>query len=379
MSFDLMELRHEWNLDFTRHHVNHGSFGAVPRVGLDAQARWQERLQRNPNGFFRGDLMPAIAFARQEIARFLGVAATDIALVRNSTEASNIIFRGLSLAPQDEILVFEHEYGAVTMAAQRAAAISGAKVSVIPSPLEFDDGMLLGSFLSRISEHSRVLVLDQVTSATARVLPVSQFARACKDQGVQLVVDASHGPGNFDFDFGAVQPDYWFGNLHKWACAPIATGALYIAPHLRQNHPPLISSWFDDLEYPLPFDMLGTIDYSSWLATPTVLAFIDGIGWQRWRAANIARAQFGRDCVREALGLESEQSDLLVPMALVPLGCSGDKEHADGLYADLAQKFAVESAITSFGNELFVRISGQIYNNEDDYQALAYGLQQLLH
>ena len=145
MSFDLAHLRGEWDLDWSQHHVNHGSFGATPRVGQEALADWRQRAQRNPNSFYRWELMPAVAAARAKIAAFLGLAADDVALVRNSTEASNVVLRGMCLAPGDEVVVFEQEYGAVTLAAKRAAALAGARVVEIPAPLEFTDGMLLGA------------------------------------------------------------------------------------------------------------------------------------------------------------------------------------------------------------------------------------------
>ena len=378
MSFDLAHLRGEWDLDWSQHHVNHGSFGATPRVGQEALAEWRQRAQRNPNSFYRWELMPAVAAARASIAAFLGLAADDVALVRNSTEASNVVLRGMCLAPGDEVVVFEQEYGAVTLAAKRAAALAGARVVEIPAPLEFTDGMLLGAFASSLTEHTRLLVVDQITSMTARVMPVAELSRMCREQGVAIAVDASHAPGTIDVDFAGLDADFWFGNLHKWACAPIATGALVIAPRQRQAHPALVASWFDLEPYPLPFDMLGTLDYAPWLATPAVLDFISAIGWERWRAACRDRAVFGRDLLCAALGLPEEGSGLRVPMALVPLGVRGGPAQANEMCQALGARYAVQAAVTTYRDELFVRVSGQVYNDEADYQALASAVSDLL-
>ena len=378
MAFDLEGLRDHWDLDWSRHHVNHGSFGATPILGLQEQERWRQRARRNPNGFYRRELMPAVAEARAQIAAFLGAAAHDIALVRNSTEASNIVLHGLQLQPGDEIIVFDQEYGAVTMTARRAAGRAGASVVELPAPMHFTDGMVLGAFASAITEHTKLLVVDHVTSMTARVMPVEQLARMCREQSIAIAIDASHVPGNFDVDFDDLGADFWFGNLHKWACAPVATGVLRLAPRWRDSHPALVTSWFDLETYPLPFDMLGTVDYSAWLATPAVLDFIGGYGWPRWRAACIERAAFGRAVVREGLGLPADEAELQVPMSLVPLGMPGGAEAATEMCARLAQSFAVEAAITSYGGELYLRISGQVYNDEADYQALAGAMAAVL-
>ncbi|MBU6212848.1 MAG: aminotransferase class V-fold PLP-dependent enzyme [Actinomycetales bacterium] len=378
MRFDLADLRCEWDLDWSQHHVNHGSFGATPRVGQVALADWRQRAQRNPNSFYRWELMPAVASARANIAEFLGLAADEVALVRNSTEASNIVLRGMALEPGDEVVVFEQEYGAVTLAAKRAAGLAGARVVEIPAPLEFTDGMLLGAFASSLTGRTRLLVVDHITSMTARVMPVVELSRICREQGVAIAVDASHAPGNVDVDFTGLDADFWFGNLHKWACAPVATGALVIGARQRAAHPALVTSWFDLEPYPLPFDMLGTLDYAPWLATPAVLDFISGFGWQRWRAACRERAAFGRDLLRASLGLPADETALHVPMALVPLGVHGGALEANGFCRALGERHAVQAAVTTYRNELFLRVSGQVYNDEADYQALAAGVCDLL-
>ena len=115
MQFDLQELRSEWTLDPNYHHVNHGSFGAVPRKVQEEQLRWYERVQKNPVQFYARDAMREVAAARAKIAEFLGQQANQIALIRNTTEGASTTFRGFPFKPGDEILVTNHEYGAVVL------------------------------------------------------------------------------------------------------------------------------------------------------------------------------------------------------------------------------------------------------------------------
>jgi isopenicillin-N epimerase len=378
MAFDLVELREEWNLDWSIHHVNHGSFGAVPRIGRIAQQEWQLRAQRNPVGYFMREAMPAVSAARMHIAHFLHAQSDDIALVRNSTEAVSTILRGFPFNSGDEIVVFDQEYGAVILAAERAATLTGARVVQVEVPRTFSDDEILGAFASSITGRTRMLIVDHVTSMTARVMPIQRLAQMCREQEVVCVVDASHTPGNFDAPLANLDVDFWFGNLHKWACAPIATGVLYVSPQWRQSVPTIITSWQDVESFPVRHDMLGTVDYSAWLATPAVLDFIAEHGWPRWRAATKERAVYGAMVVMSALGISEDGMNLEVPMALVPLGLAGGRGEAFALQTALAEQCRVESAITTVHDELFVRISGQIYNDEQDYQALAAGLVTLI-
>lgn len=86
MEFDLQELKSHWSLDPTYHHVNHGSFGAVPISVQKVQQEWRDRIQKNPVKFFARELREEVAKARGSVARFLGQQADQIALIRNTTE-----------------------------------------------------------------------------------------------------------------------------------------------------------------------------------------------------------------------------------------------------------------------------------------------------
>ena len=45
--FDLVEAKSEWSLDPEVHHLNHGSYGALPRVVYAEQKKWQEEVHKN--------------------------------------------------------------------------------------------------------------------------------------------------------------------------------------------------------------------------------------------------------------------------------------------------------------------------------------------
>ena len=58
-------VRHEWALDWDFLSVNHGSFGAAPRVVLAAQRDWQRRLEAQPGRFMRAVLPDALRHAAE--------------------------------------------------------------------------------------------------------------------------------------------------------------------------------------------------------------------------------------------------------------------------------------------------------------------------
>src|SRR5271168_4789760 len=106
-------IRHEWAIDPEFLTVNHGSFGATPKVVLAAQDKWRRRLEAQPSRFMRAVLPDALRAAASRLAEFVGAQASDLAFVENATTGCNAVLRSLRLAPGDEIVVLTHGYGAV--------------------------------------------------------------------------------------------------------------------------------------------------------------------------------------------------------------------------------------------------------------------------
>ena len=65
-------VRHEWALDRDFLSVNHGSFGATPRVVLAAQREWQQRMESQPGRFMRSVLPEALRRAAERLGAFVG-------------------------------------------------------------------------------------------------------------------------------------------------------------------------------------------------------------------------------------------------------------------------------------------------------------------
>src|SRR6185437_1787628 len=103
-------VRHEWLLDTDFLTVNHGSFGATPRVVLAAQRDWQRQLEAQPSRFMRAVLPGALRHAAERLGAFIGADGKDVAFVDNATTGCNAVLRSLRLAAGDEIVVLSHGY-----------------------------------------------------------------------------------------------------------------------------------------------------------------------------------------------------------------------------------------------------------------------------
>lgn len=380
MEFDLQEYKSAWVLDESVRHCNHGSFGAVPTVVQEAQKKIQDRVQLNPVKFFARDAMLEVQAARAKIAAFLNQKLDQIALVRNTTEAASTTMRGFPFKAGDEAIVLDHEYGAVIFAVQRAVEAAGGTLVSVKVPRLATDEEVVAIVKASFTPRTRLFVVDHVTSATARTFPIQELSQLCRENGVAIAVDASHTPGNFDLDLDKLDADFWFGNLHKWASAPLGCGVYRIAERWQEKMRPLIVSWQDHEQYPLQWDMLGTVDLSPWLAAPVSIEFYEKIGWKRTRAANIARMRYGRDLVMAELGIGSDElREEELPLGVIPLHkMEGGRDGCIALQRRFAEVHKIEVPITTAADLYYMRVSGQLYNTAKDYEALASAVRKEL-
>ena len=230
---------------------------------------------------------------------------------------------------------------------------------------------------------TKLVIVDQLASATAQVLPVQAIAAAAREQEIPVLVDAAHVPGMLPVEVDAIGADFWVGNLHKWAFAPRGTALLAVAPGWRRRIDPLAVSWEQDAGFPVSVEFQGTIDYTPWLAAPAGLFTLRTLGVGVVQAHNVALAAYGQRVVGAALGLAP--ADLPDPggpgaMRIVPLpaGLATTQAEAQALRQHIADKLATETAVNAWGGRGWLRLSAQVYNRPEEYERLADRLPPLL-
>jgi isopenicillin-N epimerase len=373
-----------FSLDPAVAHLNHGSFGAVPIGVQRAQQRLRDETEANPMGFFTRGLLERIAHTRRHIAAFLGADPARTALVGNATIGIALVLNSLRLVPDDEIVLTDHGYGAVALAVERACRRSGARPRVVPLPLVPTDSEVVAAIRSAVRPgRTRLVILDQVTSPTARLLPVAQVAGELRELGVPLLVDAAHAPGMLPLPVSDIGADFWVGNLHKWAYAPRGTAVIVVAPGWVSHIEPLAVSWEQGSGFPAAVEWQATLDYSAWLAAPVGLFTLRSLGLDLVRAHNEALVGHGQRVVGEALGIPPDRLPAPgagVSMRVVPLpaGVAATRPAATELRLRIASELRTEVAVHQWQGQGLLRLSAQVYNTMGEFHELAERLPALL-
>ncbi len=382
-----------WGLHPEVTFLNHGSFGAAPRVVLEAQRREQDAQERDPIHYLAPErsLYGKLDAVRDRLAAFLGCPSGDLAFVRNATDGVNAVLRSFPLEAGDRIVITSHGYNACNNAARYVAERAGAEVVVadIPFPLS-DPAEASAAVAEACCDRTRLVLVDHVTSPTGLILPVEEIVQAARDRGIRTLVDAAHGPGMLPMDLGRVGADYTTGNLHKWLCGPKVSGFLHVRPELQDSVRPCVISHAANTPAPgrsrfiAEFDWTGTFDPSPLLAVPAAIDFLEGVlpgGLDAVRAHNRALVLEGRGILCEALGVRPPAPDAMIgSLVTLPLPASPSDAppsgRVDPLQLALFERHRVEVPIVHWPakGQRWVRISAQVYNDRGDYERLAAGL-----
>ncbi|WP_432894165.1 aminotransferase class V-fold PLP-dependent enzyme [Kribbella sp. CA-245084] len=366
-----------WTLDPGVLHLNHGSYGAVPRRTQDLMAALRVEMDANPMVWFR-TVADRLTTSRLALAAFLDVDRAGFALVPNASAGVTVALATLPIPAGSRIVLTDHTYGAVRYAAERFAKAHQAEIVIVHIPLEADDETVVSLIAARL-DNASVLIVDQITSGTAKVLPVDALVEAAHAHGVPIVVDGAHAPALIDAP-AAAGADFWTGNFHKWPAAPRATAGLVVAERWRTATMPLIVSWSEyDERMPERFDMQGTYDYVPWIAAPESLRVLAELDWPTRRPQLTSLVEEGARILAKSLG--TGVAEVVHPpttMRLVELPSSVDLSGGDALKMRISRELKAEITFTGFEDRKFIRLSAHAYNSVADYQKLSEGLSRVL-
>ena len=376
------EVRAEFGVDPRLVFLNHGSFGSVPRCVRAAQDAWRDRIESDPIEFIARRMTALLGDVKAELARVFGGAPAEYGFVTNASEGVNAVLRSLRFEAGDELLCTDHVYNAVKQAMRSRAAESGAVLREEPVAMPTTGAKaLVDAVLEGVTNRTRLLVLDHVTSATATRFAVEGL-RARLPERCLLLVDGAHAPGALALDVGAIGAEFYAANLHKWVMAPKGSAFLRVRPDAATGvHPCVISHRFGDGFEP-EFDWQGTRDFSAWLAVPAALDFLRQLGLERVIAHNHALATWAHHLLVQGLGVEPAtpldgscitcMATVRLPDALRRFGT------VEALQADLYAKDRIELPIIDWGGRWWLRVSAAVHNLPEHYESLLRALKTRL-
>ncbi len=372
---DWQDLIGEFEVRSDTHYLNHGSFGIAPRMVRERRREWINRLDEQPMNFYLRELEPQMAECLQRLGQFLNTDSENLIFVENATSGMNIVANSIRLQAGDEVLSNNHEYGAVHRIWQRACDQQDAKLVIgrLPDSFESHD-QIVDAIFANATDKTRLIIVSHITSATALIMPVKAICQRAKQMGIPVCIDGPHAPAHVPLDLTDIGCAFFTASCHKWLCATLGSGFLFVHPEFQGQvqvpmkswgrlMPAVPEKWFEE------FIWSGTRDPSSYFSIVAAIEFMESVGLQAFRDRTRYMQRQTTAQLVDLLGNQTIGKDIDLWY-----GTMSHVKLPDGDWSELAKQLwdeaKIEIPIFHFEEKWFVRASHHLYNTRDQYDLL---------
>lgn len=240
---DWASIRAQFDLAPGLVHISNFFLASNPRPVREAMARHRAALDHNPYTYLEDHM-----FAEPEkmlwrdvcsaAARYTGGRAEDIALTTSTTQGLALLYNGIRLTPEQEILTTHHEWYTHDEAMRLAVAKWGAslrRIDLYQSPHEVTTDAIVARIEAQVRPATRIVAMTWVHSGTGVRLPIQAIgelvARLNHDRPPErrllFVVDGVHGFGCSQAQVASLGCDFFSAGTHKWILGPHGTGLVW--------------------------------------------------------------------------------------------------------------------------------------------------------
>ena len=238
---DWKAVRDQFSLSRDLIHLAGFFLASHPTPVREAIERHRAGLDADPIGYWFAHEKTQEAAVLKAAAGYLGVGATEIALTDSTTMGLGLLYGGLALKADQEILTTTHDHYSTETSLRLRAERSGATVRRIPL---YEDlrrvthESLVEMLVKAVGPRTRIVAVTWVHSSTGLKLPIAEMARAIQrlnalradEDRVILCVDGVHALGVEDFRLSEVGCDFLIAGTHKWMFGPRGTGLVWGHP-----------------------------------------------------------------------------------------------------------------------------------------------------
>jgi L-cysteine/cystine lyase len=202
-------------------YLNAGSVGPLSRRTAEVMAEWDR------SGLETGRGLHSAIHARLELreelrgrlAALIGAPAENMALTASTTDGCQLVFSGLGLGPEDDVVTTDAEHFGL-----EGTLLSSGATPRIAGVLGRPAKEALQAVMDAVTPRTRLIALSHVLWLNGQVLPIAEIKR---QTGLPVLVDGAQSVGAIPVR--ATDADYYTVSGQKWLCGPEVTGALYVA------------------------------------------------------------------------------------------------------------------------------------------------------
>eukprot|EP01083_Nonionella_stella_P281291 957106_1 len=394
MQFGHAMLQH-FSMDTDVLNVNHASYGAVPLVVQEVASKFRKECQKDPDLWFRKRYREHLVTSRKAVARYIHCELDDVVLVENASLAFSSVLRSIPFNYGDKVLIFDFCYGMIKNTLDLLHKLRGIEVICVSLklPLQSNDDVIkpLENVLIEHGTDIRVFVCEHISSCPALILPVQEMCKLVKQmtstEGCQpalCVIDGANALGQIPIQPDSYGADMYIANGHKWLFTESGCAIIWVKKNLQDTIYPCVMSSDASIEsgtFVRNFEYTGSRDYTPMLLIPCAIKFREEIGETDMILWNTELKKFVEKFLSD---LWQTQSADMRPTTRVMGFAATVQFPADDLSVAIrvADQIWKENrcfiVVFEYFNNVWVRLSCQIYNEHDDYKFIGHRVLELL-
>lgn len=239
--------------------LNNGGVSPAPFAVQEAVDRYNRLSNEAPSYYMWRILDQGREPLRQKLADLSGCSKEEIAIVRNASEALETAIFGIQLKKGDKVVVSSLDYPNMMNAWKQRQIRDGIELIKVDLDLPtMNNDQIIQAFKEAISKGPKVVHITHIVNWNGHILPAREIADLARNANAKVVIDGAHSFCHITYSIPDLAPDYYGTSLHKWLCAPIGTGMLYVKRSEIGSLYPLLASpepLSDDIR---KFESLGT-------------------------------------------------------------------------------------------------------------------------
>ena len=286
------EIRNAFTVDRNVINLNNGYASPAPLVVQDAMRRYLEFSDMGPKHTMVDILYKQIDDVRRRVAKVAGCDPEEIAITRNASESLENAQYGIDLKPGDEVLTTNQDYPRMITTFRQRERREGIVLKMISFPVpppSMDD--LYQRIERAVTPKTKLILVCHITNRTGQIFPIRKICDMAHARNIPVIVDGAHAFNHFPYNLSELGCDYYGVSLHKWTCAPIGTGFLYVRKSRIASTWSLMASSDRQQNDIRKFEEIGTHPAANFNAISAALIFNENIGIDR----KAARLRYLRD------------------------------------------------------------------------------------
>ena len=346
-------------------YLNNAGVSPQPKVVQDALTRYHQFINEGPSQHMNA-LERGKELLRSKLADLAGTSTDVIAINRNTTEALATVSNGLTLNKGDEIVMTQQDYPNMVMDWKQREMRQGIKINWINFKLPIEDeNVIINEYIKATTPKTKIWHITHMINGTGQLLPAKKLCEEARKRNIISIVDGAQTYGQLDFKIADINPDYFAASLHKWLCAPLGTGLLYVKKENIAGLWPLFSGDHPQKDDIRKFETVGTRSLPSEIAISQAIDFHNAIGSKRKEE----RLRFLKNYCCEKI---SKHPRVKLHVSLKPeFSCAIGSFSIDGIepakiVLQLVLEHQIHTASIIWGNIDCVRISPHVYTTTKD-------------